>query len=502
MNRQDLKAASDPRMTAEIATRSTDLVFYSALDVLPNPDTVLRKLGKSQEVFDAIYGDAHAAGELRSIRAALLGYEWRVTPGGESAADLQAFALCEQLLEHRPAPHMHWSDVIWSMALSIFRGLAVHEIVWERQDRFLMPVAVIDRPQRRFVFDLDNQLRLLTREQPFRGAETGAYKWLLTRHAPTFENPYGWALFSSCFWPYTFKHGGYKWFVKFCEKYGLPWPIGKYPQGTPKAQQDDLADALAKMVQDGVAVIPDGGSVDLLSVTTGVTLPQERLINLCNREMSKALTSQTLATEIQDTGARAASETHREREMAVNECDRAIVEQTFDELFAWVTEINVAGALPPKFEFYEEADARADWAEVLNKARGYIDVPVAFAHDRLQIPMAQEGEEVLPRAQAPAPTGAEFIRRPGRTFAAAAQDAIAAIDAAADGITDAELQAQAEAMIEPVMAFIREQGVTTETLGRLAEVYPDMDGDALQEMLARMLFVAEVWGRLSVGEDA
>jgi phage gp29-like protein len=326
---------------------------------------------------------------------------------------------------------------------------------------------------------------------------------------PAYENPYGVAVYSACFWPYTFKHGGWKFFIKFCERHGLPWPIGKYPPGTPKAQQEELVDALAAIVQDGCAAIPNDASVELVATGTGMAaLPQERLINLCNREMSKALTSQTLATEIQDTGARAASETHRGREMAVNQCDRAIIEDSFNELLAWVTELNIAGAVPPRFEFYQESEARETWASVLDTARGYLDIPVQFAHERLQIPLPAEGEETLPRAVAPVPgvgpepaafAAACCPRCGGHRFAADDPPDPASIDAALATLTDEELQGQMDKIIEPVLAFIKKNGVTSETLGRLAEVYPDMDDEALQELLGRMLFVAEVWGRIEAG---
>jgi phage gp29-like protein len=217
MNQQDLKAAARGQgaLASEIATRASDPLFYSALDVLPNPDTVLRKLGKSQEVFDAIHGDAHVLGELRSIRAALLGYEWRLQAGGDAPADIQAHELCQALMARRPAPGMQWADVIWSMAMSVFKGFAVHEVIWERQDNYLMPALLADRPQRRFVFGTDNRLRLITRSEMMRGVELGEFKWLLTRHMPAYENPYGVAVYSACFWPYTFKHGGWKFFIKF-----------------------------------------------------------------------------------------------------------------------------------------------------------------------------------------------------------------------------------------------------------------------------------------------
>lgn len=495
MDSTDLKKANKTNLAREIATRTTDPQFYSALTILPNPDAVLRKLGRSDEVFDSIVTDAHVIGELRSIRSGMLGYEWRVVAGGESPADVRALELCEAYMERRPAPGLRWPDVIWNMAQAVFRGFQVHEVVWERHDRYLMPGSLLDRPSRRFGFGTSaNELRLITRDEQVDGVELGPYKWLLTRHMPSHDNPYGVALFSSCFWPYTFKHSGWRYFVKFCEKYGIPKAVGKYPPGTPKVEQDALADALAAMIEDAVAAIPEGGTVELLETNISGQLVHERLINLANREMSKALTSQTLATEIQGEGSRAASETHRDREEDVHESDRAVIADAMSELFAWITELNISGAIPPTFEFYEEAEAREDWVDVLDKARHFVDVPAWFAHERLQIPQPTDGDEILPRGGA-MPVEFAAARR-GHDFASPEFPDQAALEAAIDGIENDTLQEQAEALLEPVFRLIEEAG-PEKALARLAEVYDRMDTEALQELLARAIFVSQVWGKLN-----
>jgi phage gp29-like protein len=494
MDTGDLKKASKTTLAKEIATRQTDPRFYSALTVLPNPDTVLRKLGKSGEAFDAIVSDAHVIGELRSVRSSLLGYESRLQAGGETPADARALELCEQFMEQRPAPGLRWPDVIWNMAQAVFRGYQVHEVVWRREGQYLMPASVLDRPGRRFVYGTDNTLRLVTRSSMIEGEELGPYKWLVTRHMPSHDNPYGVALFSSCFWPYTFKHSGFRYFVKFCEKYGIPWAIGKYPQGTPKAEQDALADALAQMVEDAVAAIPGDGSVELLEASSSGQLVHERLIDICNREMSKALTSQTLATEIQGDGSRAASQTHREREKAVNESDRAIVEDTMNELLGWITELNIQGARPPRFEFFEETEARQEWVDVFDKARHFVDIPKAFAHERLQIPMPAEGDEVLP-AGGGSPA-VQFAAQAGGTDVNATSDQDE-LDAAISNIDMTALDAQMRELLAPVFSRL-EQGDAPEVfLGWLAEQYPDADAGALQEKLGKLIWAAQMWGRLN-----
>lgn len=490
----DLKKVARSGLTKEIATRTSDPYFTSSLSFLPNPDPILRRLNKGQEAFDGIAMDAHVLGELRSIRSSLLGFEWRLQPGGESPQDARALELCYDVMRHRPAAGIHWSDVIWNMATAIFRGYSVHEVIWENRGGYILPEAILDRPQRRFLFGAENDLRLKTRTNIWNGVPIEDKRMLLTRHMPSQENPYGVAVFSACFWPYTFKHSGYRFWVKFAEKYGLPWAIGKYPEGIGKEEQNQLLDKLADMVEDAIAAIPTGVEVELVEAKGGKGEGNhERLIMSCNREMSKALTSQTLATEIQGQGSRAASETHRDREISVHESDRKPICDTFNQLFAWIVELNIPDAAPPRFEFWEEGEARQEWVEVLEGARKFMPVPLSFARERLQIPEARDGEDVLPAGERQA---AEFNRPDGHSFAVPAFPDQVELERMLDSIDDQELQAQAEAMLEPLFKMVRQEGAD-EALGHLAEAYPDMDDDRLVDLLSRIIFVADAWGRLN-----
>jgi phage gp29-like protein len=389
-------------LNPEMGGYGNDPDFYAALQILPNPDVILRRLGRSEEVFRSIYSDAHVLGELRSIRSGLLSYEWRLQAASSRRADKSALELCQRYLLRPPSQYNNWSDLIWQIGQAVFYGFRVHEVVWQKEpDGFLLPIKINSVPNRRVLFSLEGEPRLRTRANPLEGEELPPYRFLLTRHMADYENPYGVALFSACFWPYTFKHSGFKYFVKFCEKFGIPWPVGKYPPGTPIDEQRKLLDGLESMVENAAAVMPMDSEIELLNADNGKAEVHTGLINLCNREMSKALTSQTLATEIVGVGARAAAETHLSREQAVNESDREMISDTLNQLFAWITQINIPNAEPPRHEFYEESEARLDWTEVFEKARKYVRIPEEFAHDRLQIPMAKEGDAVLPSATTP-----------------------------------------------------------------------------------------------------
>lgn len=393
-----IKAALKKHLSKNIATRRTDPdYFYNTLQILPNPDIILRKLGATCDIYQEIMSDAHVIGEVRSMRAGIIGHQGQLLPGGDSPQDRQAFELCEKVFSRDPSDSTHWADLFWHIAESTLKGFSVQEVVWQRQGNYLLPEKIINYPQRRFVFSQENKLRLLTRDSPMDGTALSARKWILTRHMPSYDNPYGVAVLSSCFWPYTFKHSGFKYLVKFCEKYGTPWVIGKYPEGTPQKQQDELVDALARMVEDAVAAIPDSGSVQLIeSASSSKQVVQERLINLCNREMSKALTSQTLATEIQGSGSFAAAKTHSSREQACYASDRKVIAEKINELLRWITEINLVNANPPTFCFHEELKPRKDWVEVLDTARHFLKIPEDFAYQQLQIPKPKAGAKILP----------------------------------------------------------------------------------------------------------
>ena len=379
----------------EIASATTDPEFYAALTVLPNPDKVLRTIGRSQEVYDGIEYDSHVSGEIRSIRAGILSYEWKLTQGGEETRDVQAFELCQRIFADKPFQNGGWPDVIWNIARAVFHGYAVHEVVWTPDSNYFIPSMVIDRAQRRFKFGVNHDMRLIVKSNMHDGLELGQYKWLLARHMARADNPYGMALFSSCFWPYTFKHHGLKWFAKFIERYGIPTPVGKLPQGATDKQRRELIAALQQLIEDKVLVVPPEALVELLETKGSSHSVHPQLINLCNREMSKALTSQTLSTETQETGARAASETHRERQQEGQESDREMVAATLTQLCQWITDLNFPGAAAPKFEFYQDSTSRKETAETFEIATRYIDVSKAEIYRQLQIPQPKEDEEVV-----------------------------------------------------------------------------------------------------------
>lgn len=496
----------------EIAGWNTDPRFYSALKTLPNPDPILRRVNAGEDVFAAISSDAHVKGELRSIRSGLLRFEHRLMPGGDDRASKKAFEICQSYLDNsRPSPNYLWLDVFWNIGKAIFQGFSVHEIVPGRYGDLLLPQKLVDRPIRRFRFEPGGEyLRVITREQMVDGVEADQSLLLIARHMPTYDQPYGEALFSSCFWPYTFKHcSGFKPFVKFCERHGLPIPVGTYPIGTPEEVVDTIELALANLVDAGYVAMPEDGSISLLETkgnTGGGKLAQETLIHLCNAEMSKVLTSQTLATEQIGGGSRAASETHRGREMDVQEGDREIIAHTLDKLWALITTWNVPNAKPPTSEFIEKSEVRKERAEIYDIAiAAGLPVSKKAMAEELAITLADPNDPTdLVQQPKPAPNPFQPSPAPDPSFSRFAREPEPFEDQqTVDAIQlDTQLQGISRELLMPLLVAFKAGVKPEEIEAQLASWYPKLDDEQLQALMARALFVADTWGRISAQAEA
>jgi phage gp29-like protein len=408
-----------------IASPDSDpAIFFGRLFALPNPDPILREMGNgtAEKVYYSIMADAHVLGDVRSIRGNFRSHTWRLEVGDEgNSQSAAAMELCKDWMQ-RTAPNdlADWLEVMWQMASSFLTGYRAHELVWELMDGKYLPGQVIDRPNRRFRFDAYGAPLLISQTNML-GAPVEPYQFVISRHMPSSINPYGVPVLSSCFWPWTFKSGGWRYFVKYCERHGLPWPVGRYPIGTSEADQKQLEDALAGMMEAGYVVAQEGTGLELLTPTGGgASLPQQNLIDLCNREMSKATTGQAMVAELQGVGARAASETALKRQESIDDSVRDIAKQSMDSIFRWITLFNFGdGVAPPCIEFFMQEAAGKDRAETYDTARKAGARPSRKAMlDELGIPEAEDDADALmpdaPAAPAGTPPGGDAVSPVGR----------------------------------------------------------------------------------------
>jgi phage gp29-like protein len=128
-----------------------------------------------------------------------------------------------------------------------------------------------------------------------------------------------------------------------------------------------------------------------------------------------------------------------------------------------------------------------------------VQVPVNYAHEKLGIPKPENGEAILKPPSPPADPAALSTRQ----YQLAALNSRlplpqTALDSVLDQIPPEVQQQQAEAMLAALIARIN-GGDSLEALqDDLSDLYPALDTGGIEELLTRLFFVAETWGRLNV----
>lgn len=341
----------------EIATRKRSIDFEGAFSMyLPDPDPVLRKMGRDIKVYRELLSDAHLGATVESRKSGVKSLEWRVLHPDPTSPEAK---LVQEVLGS-----LDIDRTIGEILNAPLFGFQPIEVIWEKRRGYLVPKDLVGKPPEWFTFDPEGNLLFRTKDN-YAGERVPSKKFLLPRNNPSYVNPYGERALSRCFWPVTFKRGGMKFWVVFTEKYGMPFLLGRHPRGTREEEVEALLSSLEAMVQDAVAVIPEDSTVEIKDVASRGASAEvyERLLVFMNAEISKAILGQTLTTELGKTGSYAASQTHMEVRRDIIEADKRLVESTLNTLIAWICELNFPEPTLPRFDMLSKDDVEIKLAE-------------------------------------------------------------------------------------------------------------------------------------------
>jgi phage gp29-like protein len=404
-------------LTREVAAVATDLnePLIGWLGVRPNRDPLLEyqqpdsAYGWPYGLFEeALDKDAHLAALTAQRKAAVLGWERSIVPADESPQAQRVARFVEAALDNIGLNPQRGGDGGFEHDLAelldaIPYGLAVSEILWERTpvqgskekgeggraagpaaDRGrdaratansgssplnlepsplnpVLPQALLARHPRRFIFDADNRLRLLTAAEPVVGEALPARKFLVFAPYGRHENPYGHPQLRSVWWLAYFKRQVLRFWVMFCEKYGTPTAVLKHPLAATDSEKRGYRRIIGSIQQETGLVVPEGVELSLLEAERhGGGGSYRELIEFCNREMSKALLGQTLTTETEGRGSYALGRVHQAvRADIVRQDAQALMALVNTQLVRWIVDLNFPAALRlyPRWQLTPPRDA-------------------------------------------------------------------------------------------------------------------------------------------------
>ncbi|OBW97591.1 DUF935 domain-containing protein [Gallibacterium genomosp. 1] len=466
-------------MIKVIASRAQAIDYYAIGHYLPNPDPVLKKMGRDISAYREVLADSHVAGCVRRRKAAVKGLEWRLTPSGNQQVDDQLAAIFAEL------PLNHIISQVLNATLFGYQAL---EVVWRYAEGIWQPLDIQAKPQEWFVFDEDNCLKLRTKANPVEGVALPEKKFLLATQDATYENPYGQGDLSKCFWAATFKKGGFKFWLEFTEKYGSPWLVGKHPRTSTPTETEDLLDSLEQMLGTAVAAIPDDSSINLLESASkgGSSQVFDDFLRYCKSEISVAILGQDQTTEADSN--RASATAGLEVLEDIRDDDARLVESVFNQLLSWLCELNFNVDQLPKFELFEQESVdklQAERDEILSR------VGVKFTQQYLQRTYNfEEGDIELV---------AEDADKPQAQFAEPEMP-----KNIADGIVE-QLEVEGEPYVESWLQQVQDKLSQAESLedfrNQLDSLIPELTFAEYAKVMAWASTTAELAGRYSVAEE-
>jgi phage gp29-like protein len=239
----------------------------------------------------------------------------------------------------------------------------------------------------------------------------------------------------------------------------------------------------------------------------------DRLIDLCNREISKAVLGQTLTTEVGKTGSYAAGRVHGEVRQDLVEADGRAIEDVLQRdilgplVFFNFGEDAVRQLLPKwriKTEPPEDLKQAADTYQVLISQIG---LPVAKDHlyDRFHIPKPEAKQETV--GLQPPPIGAATMpiaNTIGKILALSAgqTDGQVHLDRAGDHATNLAAPMM-QALFRPLMERLSKVETVEDIMAlkeQLLQDFKGMDPAELTSLLQRAMVQADLYGRWAVSQ--
>lgn len=463
--------------------------------------------------------DAHLAAELNKRKLAPLNLDWDVVPpSNPTAAEKAHAAWVKEVLTDAIDP---FEDLLLSLMDGVGHGFAATELEWRREGKELLP-AFHPRPQEWFQLDRTRSA-LHLKDMTADGAPLASFGWVFHTHGKPKTGYLGRAgLHRLLVWPFIYKAYAIGDFAEFLETYGLPIIVGKYYAGALDEEKASLMRAVTQLGHDARAIMPKEMDLEVQKITGGGdSTPHLAMIDWADRAQSKAILGQTLSAEARPTGlGSGVADVHKEVRRDILKADaRQIAGTITRDLIYPLIALNRGGIDSLRrcprllFDTGEAEDIKL-FSEALPELVGVgLKVPRAWAQEKLRIPEPGEKDEVLAVARpemavppelrqptAPVQGKAALVALNAGTGAAdPAFPDQTALDDAVNEIPAEALQAQMQQILGPILQDLEAAGGYEEAMAALAARYPEMDASRLEKLLARAMFVAELWGADSAG---
>lgn len=465
--------------------------------------------------------DGHIFAEMSKRKRILLTLDWDVLPPRDaSAAEKKLAVQVREWLQDMS----FFEDMLLDCMDAIGHGFSALEITWSMVENTWLPQNVTRRPQRWFMTPWDDRDDIRLRGIEVMGQQLWPFGWIMHRHKAKSGYVARSGLHRALVWPYLFKNYGVRDIMEFLEIYGIPLRIGKYPAGATADEKATLLAAVAGIGHNAAGIIPEDMAIDFKEAAAGTHVPHMSLIDYMERTQSKIILGGTLTSQADGkSSTHALGNVHNEvrHDLMVSDARQLEATLTRDLIYPMVA-LN-KGVVDPhrmprlRFETREPEDMKL-YADALPKLVGMgMPIPVDWAREKLSIPAAQDGDKLLTIPQPLMTLPPEFRPPPQPTDSPAPQARMTyravltnargetvypdqdQLDTAIAELPANPLAAGMDKLLGPVIQALKSGETPDDAIEALLAAQPSMNDNDLAQLLARAMFIADIWGRVNGG---
>lgn len=456
------------------------------LSRLPDPDLLLEKVGMARADLRKLETDDEISSALETRHDAVISTPWRLNPfEGDDAKWLW------EVIE----PHVE--TVLSGAWQAVPYGYSVMEVVYRKDGGRILPDFISEKPMEWFEPRRDGTLMYYPPNGEL-GSGMGEvvdsqFKFFVTRRMPTYRNPYGKALLSQCYWPWFFRYNGWRYWMRFLERFADPVIAGSSNNPelfVSKLEAADLLNVIGVGVDEKVNVITQGQGGEF-----------EKVEAVLRDRIQRVILGQTLTSQVGDSGSYAAAKVHDGVRDDKRTSDIRVITGTFQRLVNAIWTLNNLSGIPPTVVLQDDTgleesratrDATLVNAGILRFTQRYIQSAYDLEPDDFEIPQETAGKG--PES----PNTGQKDKGNGKSMTyslAAGNGRFTSEQQAIEELADAAINAAPPLISEDaIRSAIRAAKDPDDLEIRLSALALESDANEFRELLERALFAADIMG--------
>ena len=272
--------------------------------------------------------DPHLRSLMETRRLAVLGLEPKVEPASENAEDKRIAAAVEEWLGE-----LKLKSLFIHLLGATGHGYAGAEPVWNTGGRPWSISRFNLIPWKNITYN-NSVAPLVITEENSAGVEPAPFQLIFHRGAARSGHDTRNGILRVCAWMYMFKNYAWKDWAVFNEIFGMPLRLGKYDPSASLMDREALRAAISSLGSDAAGIISKSTEIEFVEASSrlsGTTNPYQVMIEMCNREMSKAVLGQTLTSDSAPGSGTLAGNAHENVRQDLLEADAEMLAETIRE---------------------------------------------------------------------------------------------------------------------------------------------------------------------------